>query len=376
MRAERQRILHVRSSAGLYGAEYVILGVIPALARLGIASTLLCLDNPYLETQPLHAKARVLGVNALRVPCRGRVDFNSVQALRAEFEGWPGAIVHVHDYKSAAYAWMARGRRNMPIVATSHGQFSSTPSLHLYHQVESRLMRRFDRVCIVAAEMRAALVHAGVHDENIRLIENGIDTNRFSPVAPPLARAEFGIDEGAIVFGAAMRLSAQKNPLGLIEAFGRVAVRMPEAVLAIAGDGPLRGATLARAAALGIGGRVRMLGMRDDPERFYTMLDVFVLPSLYEGLPLALLEAMASQRAVVATRVGHVPDVLRGLDVDLVPADDPHALAEAMCDAPLQRLGATALRERVVERYSVERMAAEHAAIYRELWRRRERVAA
>src|SRR6516162_4003886 len=134
MQPEQLRVLHVRSSAGLYGAEYVILGVIPALARLGIPSTLLCLDNPYLETQPLHAKARLLGVNALRVPCRGCVDFATVQALRAEFMAWPGAIVHVHDYKSAAYAWMARGRRPMPIVATSHGQFSWTPSLHLYHQ--------------------------------------------------------------------------------------------------------------------------------------------------------------------------------------------------------------------------------------------------
>jgi glycosyltransferase involved in cell wall biosynthesis len=376
MPAERQRILHVRSSAGLYGAEYVILGVIPALARLDIPSTLLCLDNPYLQIQPLHAKARVLGLSALRVPCRGRLDFATVQALRAELVAWPGAIVHVHDYKSAAYAWMARGRRHIPIVATSHGQFSSTPSLHLYHHVESRLMRRFDRVCIVAAEMRAALVRAGVRNENIRLIENGIDTNRFSPAAPPLSRAELGIGNGAVVFGAAMRLTAQKNPLGLVEAFAHVVMRLPDAMLVIAGDGPLRGATLARAAALGIAGRVRMLGMRDDLERFYTMLDVFVLPSLYEGLPLALLEAMASQRAIVATRVGHVPEVLRGLDVDPIPSDDPQALAEAMCGAPLQRLAAAELRQRVVERYSVERMAAEHAAIYRDLWKRRERVAA
>jgi len=106
------------------------------------------------------------------------------------------------------------------------------------------------------------------------------------------------------------------------------------------------------------------------------MLDVFVLPSLYEGLPLALLEAMASERAIVATRVGHVPEVLDGLSVDPIPSEDPHALTEAMCAAPPQRLAAAELRQRVVERYSVDRMAAEHAALYRELWRRRERVAA
>ena len=370
-------VYHLRSSAGLYGAEYMLLGLIPALARAGIASTLLCLDNPYLEEQPLYARAQALGVPARRVPCRSRFDFASVQALRAIIAMDSRALLHVHDYKSAAYAWLARGRRSVPIVATAHGQFSSTPSLHLYHMVETRLMRRFERVCIVAEQMRFGLIRAGVRPDVIRLVENGVDTGRFTQEACALARRDLMIGDEALVYGSAMRLTAQKDPLGLIEAFAHVAARSPRAVLVIAGDGPLRGATLARAAALGISSRVRLLGPRNDLERFYPMIDVFVLSSLYEGLPLALLEAMAAQRTIVATRVGHVPEVLEGLGVDLVAPGDQRALADAMYAAPThhEALGA-ALRRRVVERYSTARMAADHAVLYRELHRSHEYAAA
>lgn len=369
-------VFHVRSSAGLYGAEHVILGLVPALAKLRIGSTLLCLDNQYLQQQPLYERAVALGMPALRIPCRGRFDLATIGALRNALAGQPNALLHVHDYKSALNAWIARGRGRTPIVATSHGQFSSTTSLQLYHRLELSLMRRFERVCIVSDEMRPLLVGAGVRDSAIRLIENGIDTARFAPDAAPLPRSEFGIAENAVLFGSAMRLTAQKNVRGLIEAFAQVARDLREAVLVIAGEGELREAASAQAAALGMGDRVHLIGARPEMERFYAMLDVFVLPSLYEGLPLALLEAMSVQRKVVATRTGQVADVLRGLPAQLVAAGDPAALAEAMRSAWSSSPDTTRLRERVIQRYSLARMADAYAGLYREVWRDRERAAA
>jgi len=369
-------VFHVRSSAGLYGAEHVILGLIPELSRLRIGSTLLCLDNQYLEQQPLHAKASALGLPSLRIPCRGRFDLATIGALRRVLEKQQNALLHVHDYKSALNAWVARGRGRMPIVATSHGQFSSTPSLHLYHRLELTLMRRFERVCMVSAEMRPMLADAGIRDGAMRLIENGIDTVRFSPAAAPLPRAEFGIADNAVVFGSAIRLTAQKNVPGLIDAFAQVARDISNAVLVIAGEGELRDAANARAAALGIAERVRLIGAREDMQRFYAMLDVFVLPSLYEGLPLALLEAMASGRRIVATRTGQVADVLSGLPAELVPAGNPAELAEGMRRAWSNPADTARLRDRVIQRYSLARMADAYAGLYREVWRDRERAAA
>jgi len=370
------RVLHLRSSAGLYGAEYVILGMLPELAWQGIDCTLLCLDNQYLQMQPLWIRAQAQGIDSERLPCRGRFDFATVVALRARLRRQPNTLLHVHDYKSALTAWLARGRRHVPIVATSHGQFSSTARLHLYHLLELSMMRRFDRVCIVSEEMRPLLIRAGVREANLRLIENGIDTHRFTPLAPPLTRADFGIDDDAFLFGCAMRLTEQKNPLGLIEAFARVAGGQRNCALAIAGDGPLRDAVKVRAAELGCSQRVHLIGVRDDLQRFYATLDAFVLPSLYEGLPLALLEAMAAGRRIVATAVGEVGSVLRGTDAAIVPPDDRNALTSAMRAAMDAPVPSAAQRQRVIDRYSVQRMASDYAQVYNDVWNRHARAAA
>ena len=357
-------VLHVRSSAGLYGAEYVVLGLIPELARLGIASKLLSIDNHLQPTQVLYERARELSVAAQRLPCRSRFDFATVRALRDIIATTTNPLLHVHDYKSALVAWLARGRRRLPIVATSHGHFATTANLRAYQRLELWLMRRFDAVCIVSAEMKPLLAAAGVPTHKVHLIENGIDTQRFHPDVAPLARAEFGIADDAIVFGSAMRLTEQKNPLGFVDAFARITMELPRAALVIAGNGELRDAIAARAAERGVSDRVHLLGARNDLERFYAMLDVFVLPSLYEGLPLALLEAMSAGRRLVATNVGEVAAVLSGLPVTTIAPGDIDTLAQAMRTATTQPLPFVALRERVLQRYSVARMAQDYAGIY------------
>jgi glycosyltransferase involved in cell wall biosynthesis len=337
---------------------------------------LLCLDNQYLQHQPLHEKALELRLDCERVPCRGRLDLATVEALRRVLLRHPHALLHVHDYKSALLAWLARGRRRQPIIATAHGQFSSNASLLLYHQLEVMLMRGFERVCVVSGEMRPWLVRAGVQPARICVIENGIDTLRFSPSVAPLSRTRLGIPAGGPVFGAAMRLTAQKNPLGLIDAFALVVRERPAALLLVAGDGPLRNSMQERAQLLSIQARVRFLGQLNELERFYPLLDAFVLPSLYEGLPLALLEAMAAQCRVVATSVGQVPTVLEGLPSAILCTPDTASLCDAMLAASAGSVDAAPARERVVARYSVARMARDYAQVYRDVWNGHERLAA
>lgn len=368
MRAE-PHVLHLHSGAGLYGAEYVLLGLIPALAQQGIDSTLLCLDNHTLDAQPLFERARALRVPAQRLPCRGRFDFATVRALQAVLSEYPNAVLHVHGYKSAFYAWLARRGGTPSLVATMHGHFTDSRSLRLYHALELWLLRGFDRVCAVAAEMQPMLARAGVREQNITLIENGVDTTRFRPDVAPLSRSECGIPKDAFVFGSAIRLSEQKNPLAMLDAFAAVLKQAPHCWLALAGDGPLHAAVRARACELGIDGHVRLLGARNDLEHFYPMLDAFVLSSLYEGLPLALLEAMAAARPLLSTAVGQVPEVLGGLSAKMVPPGDTDALTTAMRALLAEgRVTHPELRQRVIERFSVARMARDYAALYRSLW--------
>ncbi|HEX3897399.1 MAG TPA: glycosyltransferase [Rudaea sp.] len=360
-------VLHLRSSAGLYGAEYVILGMVPELNRIGIPSRLLSIDNHHLAEQPLFARAQAMGVPAERVPCRGRFDFTTLRSLRDTLRRNPNAILHVHDYKSAFHAWLARGRRRTPIVSTSHGHFPTTANLRMYNRLELALMRRFEHVCVVSKDMLPILARAGIDDKKTQLIENGIDTQRFNAQTPPLARSEFGIADDAVVFGSAMRLTEQKNPLGLIDAFAKAAERLPNAALVIAGDGPLRDAVTEHAREHSVADRVHLIGARNDLERFYPMLDIFVLPSHYEGLPLALLEAMACERGIVATAVGQVPAVLEGTHAAVVTPGDMQSLASAMYDA-IRQPRRDALRARVVERYSVTNMTQHYASAYHKIW--------
>ncbi|HEY3519741.1 MAG TPA: glycosyltransferase [Rhodanobacteraceae bacterium] len=363
-------VLHLHSSAGVYGAEYVMLGLIPALARAGVRSTLLCMDDPDQVDPPLFTRARALGIPVERISCRGRLDMKTIRLLHERITREPNPLLHVHGYKSAFYGWLSRRGGRTPIVATLHGPISISMRLRLYAQVERWLLRRFDKVCVVSSRMHDELKSAGFAADRICLVENGIDTERFRPELAPLSRSEHGIPAGAFVFGSAMRLSEEKNPLGLLGAFAIVAKQAPAAWLAIAGEGPLRTEIMARAGELGIMERVCLLGARDDLEHYYPMLDCFVLPSHYEGLPLALLEAMASARSVVCTDVGQVSTVLSGLSTRLVPPGDVFALASAM-QADMEENGRSRpdLRRRVCERYSSDRMAQAYADVYRDLWR-------
>ena len=362
-------ILHVFSSAGLYGAEHAVLGLIPALEHLGIHSTLACIDNPHLDRQPLYARARELGIVSERIPCKGRLDASTTLAIRTMLERTPGTILHVHGYKSAFYA--LRARRNhpeSPVVATLHGWTTNSGALWLYRLLELWMLRRIQRVCIVASSMQQPLVSAGIPAERIRLVENGIDTSRFFRTSDGgMAREELDVPKNAFVFGGVMRLSAEKNPTGLLAAFAQVAQDSPLAWLVLVGDGPQREEIERLARELKLTDRMRLLGARPDVENIYPIFDCFVLPSLTEGLPLALLEAMACQCPIIASRVGQIPAVLEDLPASLVAAGDTPGLAQAMRESMRSRGRLAALRQRVEARYSVARMALDYAAVYREL---------
>lgn len=361
-------IIHVFSSAGLYGAEHAVLGLMPALAGMGISGTLACIDNPHLGEQLLYQRARALGIPAVRIPCTGRLDNATTRALAALLASLPNAILHVHGYKGAFYALRARRAcPGTPLVATLHGWVTNTRALWWYRLLELWMLRRMEQVCIVAEDMRQPLLESGIQPTKIRLIGNGIDTDRFRPDAPALSRNELGIPNAAFVFGAVQRLSSEKNPLGLLEAFARVAADAPHAWLVVAGDGPQRDTFVQRAHELEVMDRVLLLGSRDDPERLYALFDCYVLASLTEGLPLALLEAMASERQVIASAVGQIPTVLQGLPARTVPAGNTGMLVEAMRAALGSHPSLADMRKRVLNTYSITRMASDYAGLYREL---------
>ncbi|BDU16085.1 glycosyltransferase [Lysobacter auxotrophicus] len=375
--------LQVRSSAGLYGADRVVLALNRALDRSGARSRLLSINNYRMSEQALHDIASTRGQDAVLLPCRGRVDASTIGALAAQVgaardrAGLP-PVVHVHDYKSAFYAWIATRREHhaaapAPLVATLHGWVEGSTALRLYTRLELALLRRFDALVVVAAEQIDRLARAGVPRSRIRHIGNGIEYPVRDESAATALRTQLRIAPDAHVFSAVARLSSEKNLAMLLRAFACVANRQPLAVLLVVGDGPEREELEALAHSLALNDRVHFLGMRHDMPAIYTLTDHLVLPSLTEGMPLVVLEAMACEVPVIASAVGDIPRLLEhAAHGRTIPPGDAAALEsalEAALAAPRTR--DVAARDHVRERHGAQAMAADYVALYRDLLEKR-----
>jgi glycosyltransferase involved in cell wall biosynthesis len=226
-----------------------------------------------------------------------------------------------------------------------------------------------DRYIAVSHDMARMLRKACLFGASkVRVVHNGISTTPFERRGRPDARENLlGRGDRPVVLTLA-RLAPQKGIRYLVEA----AARVPEALFAVAGDGPERGALQEQAAAAGLEERMLFLGHRTDVPDLLAACDVFVLPSLYEGLPVSVLEAMASGRPVVATRIGGtdeaVEDEVTGL---LVPPADAGALAAAirrlLADRLLARRLSESARDRVHGEFSSRVVADRTMDVYEEL---------
>jgi glycosyltransferase involved in cell wall biosynthesis len=233
------------------------------------------------------------------------------------------------------------------------------------------LLRRLRRVVAISAETETELRAHGFTTDRIARISNGVDPVRFAPApSPEAARQQMGFCPETVLFLG--RLDSQKGLDVALDAWTRVATRRPTARLVLAGDGPARTALEARARELGIADRVRFLGTRPDPERLLQASQVFILPSRSEGMSNALLEAMATGVACVASQIGGNSDLLEhALTGLLTPPEEATTLAEALCtlleDGSLRNRLGTAARAVAIERYGMDRVVGKYTDLYARL---------
>jgi len=256
-------------------------------------------------------------------------------------------IVQTHHLTQLVYAGPAARLAGARLVHVEHEFFS------LMNPADMRLLRILGRFChrivAVGTEVKTFLVErVGLDSNQVDVIHNGIDLTRYA-VAPRRSRVTLGLAPDATLIGHVARLEADKDQETLLSAFRMVHAVRPECRLVMVGDGTLRDRLSDVAARLGVRPYVDFLGVRRDVSDLLPHITVFALSSVREGLPVALLEAMACGITVVATAVGEVPRVIEnGVSGRTVPPRDPQALAEAILagldDSAKQRLGAAARR--------------------------------
>jgi glycosyltransferase involved in cell wall biosynthesis len=361
------KILHIISSGGMYGAEAVILNLSRILNQGPHTSTLAVFSNSANPNLQLHEAATREGIESHLIPCAGQIDRTVLTSIRNLAHQTNADIIHAHGYKADIYAFLALRNSPIPLVSTCHNWIDNNLVVSVYGILDRFVLRSYAGVVAVSNEVQQRLREAGVRNNKIHLVRNGIDLRPFDNAAASLHSTPTSPQTPLV--GLVGRLSPEKGADIFILAAKHVLTELPSTRFIVVGDGPDQDKLRSLLTELNIDSSVTMLGRRDDMPSIYASLDLLVSSSRKEGLPIGLLEGMASSRPIIATAVGDVPTLIRdGVTGILVSPEDPASLAAAIIsllkDPPLrQRLG-TAARTLVEADFSATRMAADYLRVY------------
>jgi glycosyltransferase involved in cell wall biosynthesis len=371
------RVLQLISSAGFYGSENMLLNLARSLPATGWNPVVGVFHNSHHESTAVADELRARGVQVETIPCRGKVDLSTFTQIRRCIEKHGSDLLHTHGYKANIYGFFAARRAKLPVVSTCHGWGSKKAYMRLYYALDGAVLRGFSKVAAVSSPTARRLRQLGVPDSKVEVIGNGIDVDRFLNPLPTLA-SEINAP-GKLKIGIVGRVVAEKGHEYLLRAVQELA--NPNLLIVIVGSGPGEALIGQRAAQLGISDRVILCGHRTDMPGVYASLDIVVLPSLTEGMPMTILEAMAAGKPVIATEVGAVAELVisgrTGLRVRAGAVEPLRAALAQLVSNPSMRsmLGSNGQRW-VRERFSASWMAKNYAKLYESVLHRTGAVAA
>jgi glycosyltransferase involved in cell wall biosynthesis len=367
------RVLFCTDNFGIGGTELNAVRTAEALVRHGVEVEVAALQ----AEGPLKARYAAAGIKVHSFPLANLYGPGAVrQGLRLASLVRSGRfdVIHCHDIYTNIFAgfWARRGGAPSVIASRRWGLDSTQRRLDTLNRVAQR---RSSRVLANSSEVADMVRKDGVRGDRVAVIPNFLEPDAFvAPTASEVAawRLARGVPEGAVLLGIVARLAPVKNHDSLLRAVAQLAPGHPQLHLAVIGDGPLRSSLDQLARDLGIAQRVYFTGMVPHRPNVNHNLDLVALSSQSEGFPNTVAEAMAAGRAVVATAVGGVRDVvLDGETGVLVPSGDTAALANALAQrladpAGTLRMGVRG-REVAAERFSEDGVISRLISLYQEL---------
>ena len=243
-------------------------------------------------------------------------------------------ILHLHGYGATTFGRIAGGMRRIPTILHEHANLTSTP---WFQKMADAVLEPETDIAIAVSQSTADFVINArqIPPDKVKVVYLGVPLDEFSRPRTgdeiATARAALGADPGDFIIGSVTRLHESKGNTYLVEAARIVVDRHPEAKFVVVGEGPLRPALEAQASQLGLGRRFVFTGFAKDVPQAVSAFDVSVFPSLWEGTPLTVFEALAMGKPIVATDADGLVDVLtHDRDALIVPRRDPAALADGL----------------------------------------------
>lgn len=370
------RILYVTDSLRIGGAETLLLAMVRDFRARGHDIAL-----AYFTDGPLHSDFEALGVTPCRLARHGLKDPRALARLMRLIRRHRPDVVHTHLRKSDLAGQLGAVLMRIPVrVSTAHNvdPWRRNKVLSLVADV---CMTGCQKIIAVSSEVRDYMIEvAGTPADDVITIANGIDLERFDPasVAPLDKRDRWGFAPQDPVVGIVGRLEAQKDHETFLSAAKLVSERRPHTRFLIIGEGERRDSLEKRATKLGLAQHVVFAGLERDMPAMLATLDIVVFSSRWEGLPVALLEAMAMSRPVVATAVGGMPGLIEDGETGiLVPPGDAQSLANGIMrllkDTTLAGRLARRCRPLISQRYGVRRMHDQILELYETLGRKESR---
>lgn len=300
---------------------------------------------------------------------RGEADPIAVLRLARLFRRLRPDVVHLHTSHAHALGRLAARFGGRPAVVVSRRVDFSIYRRSFFGLNGLKYRSGVDRLVAVSDAVRRVLERDGLDPARIAVVRDAIDPARVRGAAPVDVRARLGLAGTARIVLAVGALVGHKGHRHLVAAIPAIVAAQPDAYVVIAGEGKLREALTAQAAALGVAERLRMPGYVDDVAGWFAAADVFVMPSVEEGLGSSVLDAMAAGVPIAATTAGGIPEAVRdGVDGLLVPPGDAAALGAAVVALLRDRYRAHALAaeasKRVEAHFAVDRMVDETIAVY------------
>lgn len=285
-------------------------------------------------------------------------------------------IIHSHNTGPFLDAFFSTIFRSTVCIHTDHAR--SFPDKWRYMLAERIAARRAYKVVAVSDETRKNLIkYEHIPNDKITVINNGIEKCKFDiRLDKASKREDLGLTRFKEIVGMGVVLTKQKGIVHLIQAAPSILGRFPQTGFLIAGDGPIRAELEAESRKNGVADQFVFIGSRKDIPEILQVIDIYILPSLWEGLPLVILEAMAARRCIIASAVGAIPLAIRNrLDGVLIPPGDPADIARtviALLEKPqLRRRLAENAHRRFLEHFTAEKMTREYEKIYLEAFVRK-----